>query len=120
MATDRAIRVRMDISNLASTKPMEIVRRVLQVLEPETVVITADQASYVAGSQVYNEQIDVGTIGTPDYGIAILVDSTVTPDKWAQIKMRVALTLDSESITNTTGVYSANADSKNQVVLTVT
>ena len=120
MATDRAIRVRMDVSNLASNKPMQIVRRVLQVLETETVVITADQAAYVAGAQVYNELITIGTTGTPDYGIAILVDSGVTADRWATIKLRVSMTLDSESITNTTGVYSANANSKNQIVLTVT
>ena len=120
MATDRAIRVRMDISNLASSKPMELVRRVLQVLETETVVITHDQATYVAGSQVYNELISVGTISSADYGIAILVNAAVTADKWATIKLRVSMTLDSESITNVTGVYSANADSKNQITLTVT
>ena len=119
MATDFAIRVRMDVSNLAVGKPMEIVRRVLQVLETETVVITSTTA-YAAGSRVYNTQIDVGTIGTTDYGINIDVDAAVTDDKKAEILRRLIMTLESETITTTTGVYSAGGSSVSNVILTVT
>ena len=123
MAVDFAIRVIMDeggAGGISADKIPEIVRRVIQVLEPETLALTHAQTTYTAGTKVYNAAISVGTVTVADYGIGIEVDSTVSADKKAEILRRVLQVLESESLSVATGVYAHNADSKNQIVLTVT
>ena len=119
MATDFAIRIRWDVSELAANKTMQIVRRVLQTMETETVVLT-HIASYGAGTRVYNHDIAVGTNSSTDYGIGIDVDSTVSDARKNRMLKRITQALLGESFVVTTGVYSAGGSSNNQQILTVT
>ena len=119
MATDFAIRIKFDVSELAANKPSQLVRRVLQTMEIETIVIT-HIASYAAGSRVYNHDIRVGADSTTDYGIGIDVDATVTDAKKAVMLKRITQALLGETFLVITGVYSDGSGSNNQTILTVT
>ena len=53
MATNFAIRVIMDSAVVGADVVPELVRRVIQVLEPETLVLT-NAATYTTGDRTYN------------------------------------------------------------------
>ena len=124
MATDFAIRVRMDEAGsggVPSDQVPEVVRKVLQVVESETLAIT-HAASYAVGTRTYNVVVDVNTITAADYGIEILVDSTVTASKKATLLRKILQVLSAYTLAlsalNTT--YAAGTGSTNQNTVTVT
>lgn len=126
MATDFGIRVRMDeggTGGVTSDQVTDIDRKVLQAISGETIAIThSSTGAYVAGDRTYNAVIDVNTITTADYGIEILIDSTVSASKKAEILRKILQVLASFTLVlsalNTT--YAAGTTSKNQLTLTVT
>ncbi len=92
MAVDFAIRIIMDeggTGGVSADRIPEIVRRVIQVLEPETLALTHAQITYTAGTKVYNAAISVNTVTVADYGIGIEIDSTVSTSKKADILRRI-------------------------------
>ena len=124
MATDFGIRIRMDESGtggVTSDQIPGIVKSVIQVLESESLAIT-HVASYAAGSRTYNATIDVNTITSADYGIEILIDSTVSAGKKASLLSKILQVLSAYTLVlsalNTT--YAAGASSTNQIIITVT
>lgn len=124
MATDFAIRVRMDengTGGVTSDQIPEVVRKVIQILGSESLAI-AHAASYTAGNRTYNAVVDVNTITTADYGIEILVDSTVSANKKVELLRKVLQILSTYTLAlsalNTT--YAAGTTSANQNTITVT
>lgn len=58
MATDFAVRVIMDSAVVGADRVPELVRRVIQVLESETLALT-NAATYTAGDRTYNLVVTV-------------------------------------------------------------
>ena len=124
MAVDFGIRIRIDeggTGGVTTDQTPGIVIKVIQLLERETLVIS-HAAAYAAGSRTYNAVIDVNTVTVADYGIEVLIDSTVSANKKTGILRKILQVLSSFSLTlsalNTT--YAAGSSSTNQNTITVT
>ena len=117
MATNFRIQILIDESVLDADKVPGVLRRILQMMDPHTLVMTYDSTSpSVAGT--VDMSIKVGTVTTLDIAYLIAVDSTVSADKQADIAQRIIKVLSSESLDIT---YAAgSADGTNKVTLTVT
>lgn len=116
MATNFRIQVRIDESELGSDIVPGVLRRIIQVLESQTLVMTYNSGAYGAGT--VDVAIAIGTQTTPDVGFLIAVDSAVTADKQAEIVRRIIQALESETLSISYAVGSG--DGTNKVTLTVT
>ena len=123
MANDFGIRIIMDeggAGGMPSDQVPEVVRKVIQLLESETLAIT-NAAAYVDGSRVYNVTLSLNTIVAADYSIEILIDSTVSTNKKVELLCRLLQSLATYTLTLVLATtYSAGTSDTSQVSITVT
>jgi HEAT repeat protein len=119
MAIDYGIEILVD-SSVAADKKAELVRRVIQLLESETLSL-AYATTYSAGStSVNNNTITVGG-ASPDLGIRIILDTAVVgTDKAPKILRRVIQGLESETLTIAHAATYAAGDRTYNLTITVT
>ena len=98
MAADAGILLRMDVSEITADKIASVVRRVIQVLEYRTLTL-AFNASYSLGTTTADNTIDVGTVSSVDFGVFVLMDSTLSEDIKADILQRVLQAISAETVT---------------------
>ena len=124
MATDFAIRIRLDEAGsggVPSTQVLDVVQSVIQAIRQNTLAIS-NAASYTAGDRTYNALISVNTVTTADYGIEILIDSAVAASVKARILRDILAALAAYTLALTTlaTTYAAGTTSVNQITITVT
>jgi|TARA_Y100000310_G_scaffold345865_1_gene471859 hypothetical protein len=124
MATDFAIRIRIDENGsggVTSDQIPIILQKIIAVLNAQSLVLT-HAATYTAGDRTYNAVVDVNTITAADYGIEVLIDSTVSASKKASILSRILQVLANFTLVlsalNTS--YVAGSTSVNKSTITVT
>ena len=101
MAVDFGIELLVDNSISGTTdKYPEILRRVLQTLESETLAVTY-AASYSAGTTSRNAlSLAVGGTGTVGFAIRVTMDrAAIGQDKAVEVLRRVIQTFESEALT---------------------
>tara|TARA_Y100000310_G_C20282277_1_gene623165 strand:+ start:148 stop:516 length:369 start_codon:yes stop_codon:yes gene_type:complete len=122
MAVDFDIRILLDedgSGGVTTDQTPEIVRKIYQVMEPETIVAT-HAASYSAGDRTSALTLDVETVTSADYSIIIDMDSTVSDDRKVTILRKILQVLSGYNLKLTLATFSLGSTDTHQHRLTIT
>jgi late competence protein required for DNA uptake (superfamily II DNA/RNA helicase) len=110
------IRYTIDESVLGTTKTASLLRKIIQVLEDRTLDITF-AATYVAGTN-QDVIVAVDTQTSVDIGFLVIINTSVSDDKTAELTRRLLQVVESETIAVTYS-DSSFAGQTNQITIAV-